>query len=475
MTSSCEVGWAGRLARALAKLAEVQQYYRAELDELRKLEERRETDRSPVVPKSDPSSYLRSFYCYDCWRGRKYSEERYAPLCRLLEEARDIVGEHPALAGVSKANERLNEFGAVFLNRSLSTSRLAIVAGLMCRAKEVGKDGFGVASRELEALLDLSLGNESDPVPENLDLGHHVSLFYGLRLDERFEIADDVAVVPLAQADAFVVRNNLVRVAPRLVMQSDWKSVGAIVKRFRWKPILWSLDGERPEVDWDTPPFRDVHLFFEDARRFIDLLAVTQGAPVVHLMDLDLCTDRRASLLFGQPYYHSGGSSRPWAESFGSLRASHPLDIDALDQAKQLFSADRGRYQGFGPIISRLSEALARTGQYAADDKILDVAIALEQMYELDQGEISFKLRTRAACFLESDKKARLDVLKDVKELYDARSGIVHRRTKETAGQIKKDAFNRGFDVARRSVVKLLQKGSPQDWNEVVMAGTESE
>ena len=135
MTSSCEVGWAGNLARALAKLADVQQYYRGELDERRRLDERRETDMPRVIATSDPSRHLRSFYCSDCWRGRRHSEERYAPLCRLLEEARDIVGEHPALAGVSNANDRWNEFGARFLNHPLSTSRLAIVAGLMCRAE----------------------------------------------------------------------------------------------------------------------------------------------------------------------------------------------------------------------------------------------------------------------------------------------------------------------------------------------------
>ena len=51
-------------------------------------------------------------------------------------------------------------------------------------------------------------------------------------------------------------------------------------------------------------------------------------------------------------------------------------------------------------MIAWLAEALARTGRFQADDKILDVAIALERMYELDRSEISFKLKTRAACFL---------------------------------------------------------------------------
>ena len=162
-------------------------------------------------------------------------------------------------------------------------------------------------------------------------------------------------------------------------------------------------------------------------------------------------------------------------QSFGALTKSHELDIDALTEARQVYWADRDRYQDFAPIVSRLSEALARTGQYAADDKILDVAIALERMYELDQGEISFKLKTRAACFLESDTRSRLRVFRDVGQLYTARSGIVHRRTTGPTAEASRDAFNKGFDVARRSVVKLIREGSPGDWNRVVMAATKSE
>ena len=159
-----------------------------------------------------------------------------------------------------------------------------------------------------------------------------------------------------------------------------------------------------------------------------------------------------------------------WA--FVSLANPRELDVDALEQARRLFwDPECSRYRAYGPAISRLSEALARTGHYEDDDKILDVAIALEQMYEVDQGEISFKLKIRASCFLESEPQARLRVFKQVGKLYDARSGIVHRRRKEPSRESLQEAFEKGFDVARASVIKLLREGPPQDWNEMVMAG----
>ena len=122
-------------------------------------------------------------------------------------------------------------------------------------------------------------------------------------------------------------------------------------------------------------------------------------------------------------------------------------------------------------MFSRLSEALARNGNYSLQDRILDVAIALEQMYELDQGEISFKLKMRAACFLETETEARLSVFRKVGQLYDARSGIVHRRSKEPDRADQRDASEVGFDVARASLIKLLLEGPPQNWNEMVLAG----
>ena len=76
----------------------------------------------------------------------------------------------------------------------------------------------------------------------------------------------------------------------------------------------------------------------------------------------------------------------PWALAFVSLANPQELDVDALERARGLFwDPECSRYREYGPAISRLSEALARTGNYQDDDKILDVAIALEQMYELDR------------------------------------------------------------------------------------------
>ena len=184
------------------------------------------------------------------------------------------------------------------------------------------------------------------------------------------------------------------------------------------------------------------------------------------------CVNRVACRLLGQPHHRAPYTFGRSAQSFDRMSVSREPCAIALDEARELFRKREGaRFRKYEPIISRLAEAAARSGRFDVDDRILDVAIALERMYELDQGEIGFKLKTRAACFLESETAGRTQVFKDVGRFYDARSALVHNtRKKRWSAEAREAAFSKGFDVARRSLRKLLREGSPADWNEIVIA-----
>ena len=468
MTAPSDGDWTGQLVRALERVHEVEGQYLEELFERRRERELADAQFPGLFSVSNPARDRLSFYSHACHSEGIYAERRYPPLRAVLENAADIVGQHPALAPVLKADSRGDEFMFHILNVYSGTSRLAVVAGLICRAQQVGKNGYRIASCELKSLLDLCLEEGVGAGFNDLTVGYHVSLFYGLKLSEDIEIASGMMAVPLEHTGPFLNRGVLERVAPSVVRENRWEAVGALLSPVPWKPILLPRGEEsEPELDWGGT-------FFKDARAFIELLSLSHGVPVVTLMDIPYCTHRTALLLLGNPHYHGGSRHKSWASSFGGLTASNQLEIDAFNQAKHIFRNLRDQSsEQLAPVISRLSEALARTGQYASDDKILDVAIALEQMYELDQGEISFKLKTRAACFLESDTQARLRVFKDVEQLYGARSEIVHRRTanrkKQSSASTKREAFKKGFDVARNTVFKLIQEGEPANWNEVVL------
>ena len=129
----------------------------------------------------------------------------------------------------------------------------------------------------------------------------------------------------------------------------------------------------------------------------------------------------------------------------------------------------------YRPVIGRLAEALARNGRFSLEDRILDVAIALERMYELPEGKISRKLRNRASRYLGTDATGREAIKSTVKDFYDGRSDIMHNRTDRVSPQRHRDSFVEGFDIARRSLFKLLRVGPPPDWIEGAIAGTTPE
>ena len=464
MTKYDEGDWLDYLLHAISRLDEVENGHRHELGELRRREEQADRENPYRFEGSDPAGYLRSFYDDVCYSPRRSADSRYEPLRAALRDAENVLGRHPALATVLKADERWQEFVVRSFDRDYATSRLAMLAGLLCRAREAGENGLETVTRELLALLDRSLEEECGSATDVLTMGYHVSLFYGLHLSGEVQITENLNVVPLEQTADFLDMEIVRNVVPPSDRTNGWEGVGAIVEAVPWKPVLFP-PGETPVLE------DDMGSFYLDARDFVALLSVFQGTPMVSMAVFPHRTHRTVPLLLGGPRLDGNMGVDPWARAYATLGKPRELDGDALEQARRLYSEpERHRYQEYGSVVSRLSEALARTGRYADDDKILDVAIALEQMYELDQGEISFKLKIRAACFLNSKTQDRLCVFKKVGQLYDARSGIVHRRKKEPCRASKRDAFDKGFDVARESIMKLLQEGPPQNWNEVVLA-----
>ena len=146
--------------------------------------------------------------------------------------------------------------------------------------------------------------------------------------------------------------------------------------------------------------------------------------------------------------------------------------IEALAEARTAYGERKcPRYGKLAPVVARLAEALARDGRFAAEDRILDVAIALERMYELGGGEISYKMRTRASWFLGRDSENRVRVKKSIADFYGVRSEIVHNRKKQVSAERYREAFETGFEIAARTLFKLLKDGPPGDWEELVIAG----
>ena len=175
--------------------------------------------------------------------------------------------------------------------------------------------------------------------------------------------------------------------------------------------------------------------------------------------------DGSAGRLLGREK-QSPGFYRSWsAEGFSGFDECPAISPAALAEAQEAFRCrESARYQRMAPIVTRLSEALARNGRFAAGDRILDIAMSLERMHVLDEGNIGRKLRNRTARFLGTDAASEKRFSENVRELYDVRSDIVHNRLHKLTPERVHSAFVQGFDIARQSLFKLLREGPPKNW-----------
>ena len=124
--------------------------------ELRLRQEQEDRGNPHRFPGSNPSGYLDLFYHHVCHSGR-YDDERYEPLRAALREAENVLARHPALAAVVEEYAGWEQFEVRAFDREYGTSRLAMVAGLLCRAQEAGENGLEIAAGEMQSLLDRCL------------------------------------------------------------------------------------------------------------------------------------------------------------------------------------------------------------------------------------------------------------------------------------------------------------------------------
>ena len=457
--------WIDRLARALPDLAAAQEPYlpghrviRAFLSAIPDVED----VGSPAVRVEELGElYARARHSH--LRGE---EAWYAALNAALDPVRHILLRHPTIARVVGPIIGRDNFYMQVLNSGGSTSPADLAAGLMARAAEHSGDRFRKAAGELHAFLVAAGEEDGAALPDGLDRGSDVVLFHGPVVKERIDVAEDVALLPFEEVRAFVDEEFVHELAPPGAGFHGYRSVGAAARTYRWRPAFHRAGYERGLDSHDPGPF------FHRARTFLQLLGVAHAAPVLPLAELSHRIDRSAGRLLGLGK-QSPGFYRSWsAKGFDGFDECPVLRPEALAEAKEAFENRASeRYRRMAPVVGRLAEALARNGPFAMADRVLDVGIALERMYVLDENNIGRKLRNRAARYLASDEAGQDSVKESVREFYAVRSDIVHNRLHRLSPERAHAAFRDGFEIARKSVFELLREGPPEDWNAPGSAG----
>ena len=457
-------GWIERVAAALAELAHAQgpylgEYWRHNPREYVMVDGRDETP----FPLGD----VRGLY-FEVRYAKVFGREAYyVPLRAVHDSARHALLTHPALEWVAVAGRIVgeNDFWMRILNSSASISASDLIAGLMARAAELSDDCFRAAAHELDAFLSPAGDGKAAGVLGTLDEACDTLLFYGLTVTERIDFGDGTAILPCGEVRRFVNQELVEELAPGDAGFHGWRPVGAIVRPFRWRPVF------RRSGSLNEPLTASPEPFFREAGMFLDLIVVSHAAPVLPLAAVPDCIDRSGGRLLGREK-HGSGVYRKWpADGFDGFAECPVLKQSALDEAREAFEG-RGsaRFKRFSPFVGRLAEALGRHGRFADEVRTVNVAIALEGMYELPKWRKSRKLANRASGFLATDVRDRQRVRKSVLRFYEARSEIVHGGRQHASPFRNGAAFVAGFDFARRTLIKLLREGAPEDWNELEVA-----
>ena len=322
------------------------------------------------------------------------------------------------------------------------------------------KHGCRDAVVRLEGLLSLSAEGR---VP-----GYEVYVFRGLSLSGEIEIVPGLEIVDYERAaERGLVKKT--RTGPT-VDARDYAAMGALVlaRAMTWGPCLVPPLSGRDEFPAPAREFRwapgcDTGIFF-------DLLS--------------LCTSRQVqilSIMYCAPEFvdvNKGfGPGTGTSFSYSDLLRSDPLGAENIERLRDVL----GLWSEFNPekrdilelAASRLSSSIYRNrGRFRVQDRILDAAIALEIMYELDPPELTNKLASRAAYILAQEIDDRIEIFDRVHAFYAARSRIAHggKGKKKKKAMSFKDAAESGYGLAADTFNGLLNKGDFPDWKRTILS-----
>jgi len=272
------------------------------------------------------------------------------------------------------------------------------LAGRCLRGEPPTLDADALAA----ALRDLKAFVEEDTVR----IAVQVELF-GFWSDSGFQIADNIAIVPNLNEPSAITLMDFVPQG-RYCLE-----VGATVR------LSFSEEFHPSEPLEVNADMRAESQLFEDAGVALQVMMVLQRG---------VFTPGPFRLVCDNWLIPSGMQRRESRPIYPTSFDRFEFDSADLDRLRTLFATAK-QLRDSGP--SHLLVALRRfyTAQFRSDrqDKLIDLVIAAEAMFLNDaDGELSFRLATRAAIFLRDNKPSRTDVFQKCRKAYKTRNAIVH-------------------------------------------------
>ncbi len=389
-----------------------------------------------------------SGYSLFAHRESRSNSEYRQTVSQKLSTLLEVLLEHPTIRDAADTSDE-----EWVLGLDLAVSRISdhqmffMLQGLVDHALE------HTPQTTASALAEMMLKGE------NHDLSSYsILLFRGLHVERRHDFQGGLSVISFEEARQYLSDS----MAQSLVEEGTdvgREPLGAVVSEVKWGPAIVPA-GYDMKANWPdrSKTFRD------DALLLVDLLAVTHGLPVVSTGRHTKVVERQVEHLVGRiPLFRSWMLRDLSGVDTSNVNSSTTPTVseDRLSDCAQLLSKMDKDDVILRLALSRLSSSLSRIGMHAAFDRIIDVAIALEVMHQLDasRGKGS-QLSRRARNLVGQNRKDRNWIRRTAESIFKMRNDIAHGRLPEDTSQAHLD----GLELARRTLAHLVRCGRPSDW-----------
>lgn len=368
-------------------------------------------------------------------------------------EACAILREHPLMKPALLESAKDEGFTGQILDRSYGGTLTWIVK---CLAKLSVKEGGVEAARRWHRFLTAG-ADYSIPA-------HEITVFHGLVVRAKVDLGPNAYLASYGQAKSeFDLPEE-----PEPFPKASYPNAAVLVRDIKFGPGVApredraGLPHARASFSFPAEYSVDLEAWFGDSRVLVDLLSIAARSPLLsrtrYVRLPEWIAEMDPNLGFGTQT--SGGySSDVWPRG---------RDVSQED-VRAFVDLFRGSYpypgRALGLAIRRLAGSFSRPGgRFDLEDRVLDVAIALEILYGGTTGQ---KMAKRAARLLGVNANEQMATYDAAEQFYRVRSRIVHSEK----GLPSRDSLHRelegGQELGRRSLAKLILGPLPVDWARV--------
>ena len=371
-------------------------------------------------------------------------------------EAVGVLREHPLM------KERLVGSGPneAVLCRTLGKVRRADLKWLIsCLAKLAVKEGGEEAAARWDRYLTAG-ANASLPA-------HEIIVVHGLVVTERFDLGTGAYLAPYRHAQtAFDLPEE-----PEPFPTESYPDAAALVRSLTYGPALArgedddSFSDVRIGYRFPTDYRIDLKHWFGESKFLVDLLSIAARCPLLSRTRYVRLAEWIQELdpNFAFHLTDSGGFVSDMWPRGGEIGRN---DIDAFVELSGGTYTYPEKPGAMKLAIRRLAGSFSRPGgRFGEEDRILDVAIALEVLYG---GKTGRKLAPRAAGLLGASAAEQIRIFDEARRFYGVRSDIVHWKKPTPAHDVLPTHLKAGRDLACRTLAALVNRQAELKWADVM-------